>query len=115
MVQIINNNQPQLSLQQATWNKPQSATTNHRPGKPDTLSQHATTKPDKLSQCAKCRKAIPPCTTKDTVYKGLLEPRAVDKQWTRGRQKQETNCEDHTSRASTTTLQEARQGIRHEA
>ena len=49
-------------------------------GKPDKLSQHATGKPDKLSQCAKYRQTIPPCTTKDTVYKGLLEPRAVEDQ-----------------------------------
>ena len=32
----------------------------------------------------KVQKAIPACIAKDTVYKGLLEAKTVDKQWTSG-------------------------------
>ena len=37
---IINNDQSQPVLQQIPLNKHKSATANHRPGKPATLSQH---------------------------------------------------------------------------
>ena len=46
------NHQSQPSLQHTPLDKWQSATANHMPGKPDTLSQHASAKPDKLSQHA---------------------------------------------------------------
>ena len=78
MVQIINNNQSWASLQQTPLNGHQLATANHRP---DTLSQHASVKLDMLFQHAKCRQAIPTCTEKVTVYKGLQEPGTVDKLW----------------------------------
>ena len=68
-------------------------------------------KPDKLSQHAKCRQATPACTTKDTVYKGLLEPRVVDKQWT-SKNNKTTNKLWESAEPNTTTLQDARQGIR---
>ena len=50
-----------------TLGKHQSATANHRLGKPDMLSKHAHVKPDKLSQHAEHRQAIPACIAKDTV------------------------------------------------
>ena len=56
-------------------------TANHRPGKPDTLSQHASVKLDMLSQFAKHRQAIPACIAKVIVYKELQESRTVDKLW----------------------------------
>ena len=59
MVQIINNNQSQPSLQQTPLCKHQLGIANHRPGKPYTLSQHASVKSDILSQHAKCTQAIP--------------------------------------------------------
>ena len=83
---VIISNQLQPSLQLKHSNKHQSATANHRPGKPDTLFQHAKAKSDKLSQHARCRQAIPVCIAKVIVYKGLQEPRTVDKQ------KQWNNC-----------------------
>ena len=52
VVQIINNHQSWPILQQTPLNKHHLATANHRPGKPDTLSQHASVKPDTLSQYA---------------------------------------------------------------
>ena len=61
--------------------KYQSEKANHRPGKPDILSQHASVKLDMLSQHAACRQAIPACIAKVIVYKGLQEPRTVDKLW----------------------------------
>ena len=67
MVQIINNNQSQPSLQWAPLNKHQPATANHMPGKPDKLSQHVSVKPDKLFQHAKHRQAIPACIAKVIV------------------------------------------------
>ena len=48
---------------------------NHRPGKLDTLSQHAIEnnhrlgKLDMLSQHTQCRQAIPACTAKSKLYK----------------------------------------------
>ena len=81
---IINNHQSQPSLQQTPFGKHLPETANHRLGKPDTLSQHASVKPDKLSKQAKCRQAIPACIVKGAIYEGLLEPRTVDKQWTNG-------------------------------
>ena len=80
MVQIINNHQSWPSLQQTPLNKHQTATANQKPEKPDTLSQHASAKPDMLSQHAKCRQAIPACTAKVIVYKGLQKLITVDKQ-----------------------------------
>ena len=47
---IIISNQSQPSLQWIHLNKHQSAIANHRPGKPDMLSQHAKAKSDQLSQ-----------------------------------------------------------------
>ena len=44
-----------------TLKKHQSETVNHRQGKPDTLSQHASVKPDKLSRHAKHRQVISVC------------------------------------------------------
>ena len=70
--------------------KHQSRIANHRPGKPDMLSQHASSKLDMLSLHAKCRQAIPACITKVIVYKGLQEPRTVDKLW----ESVELNTED---------------------
>ena len=67
MVQTINNHQSQPSLQQTPLNKHQSEMANHRPGKPDKLSQHASIKPHKLSQHAKCRQTVPTYIAKDTV------------------------------------------------
>ena len=58
-------------LQQTPLGKHQSEIANHRPGKPDMLSQHTSTKLDMLSQHAKCRQAIPACIAEVTVYKGL--------------------------------------------
>ena len=49
---IIISNQSQPSLQWIPLNKHQLATANHRPGKPDMLSQHAKAKSNKLSQHA---------------------------------------------------------------
>ena len=69
-------------LQQKPLGKHQSEIVIHKPGKPHTLSQHASAKLDMLSQNAKCRQAIPACIAKVTVYKGLQEPRTVDKWWT---------------------------------
>ena len=77
---IIISNQSQPSLQWIPLNKHKSATANHRPGRPDTLSQHAKEKSDKLYQHAKCRQAIPTCIAKVTVYKGMQKPRTVGKQ-----------------------------------
>ena len=54
---------------------------NHRPGKLDMLTQHASMKLDMLSQQAKCRQAIPAHIANSIVYNGLLEPRTVDKPW----------------------------------
>ena len=77
---IINGCQPWPSLQGIHHNKHQSTTANHRPGKPDTVYQHArqsqTGHPnmqgaDKLSQHA---------YPKFIVYKGLQKARTVDKQ-----------------------------------
>ena len=67
MVQIINNHQSWPSLQQTPLGKHQSATANHRSGKPDTLSQHASVKLDKLPQHAQHRQAIPAYTVKYPV------------------------------------------------
>ena len=78
---IINNNQSWPSLQQTSLNWHKSAAANHRPGKPDTISQHASVKLDTLSQHAKCIQAILACLAKIIVYKGLEEPRTVDKLW----------------------------------
>ena len=89
--------------------KHQSEIANHRPGKPDTLSRCASVKPDMLSQHAKHRQAIPKCIAKVIVYKGLKSP----EQWKScGSQK---NPIWRISRVNTATLQEAGQGIRHEA
>ena len=60
--------------------KHQSEIATYRPGKPDTLSQHAKAKSDMLSQHAECRQTIPTCVAKVIVYKGLQEPQTVDKQ-----------------------------------
>ena len=100
-MQTINNNQSQQSLQLAPLNKHQSVTANHMSGKPDKLSWHATMKPDKLCQFSKCRQAIPAFTTKGTVYKGMLEPRTVDKQWISSgqavnKQEQQSQCYNTT-------------------
>ena len=84
MVQIINNHQSWPGLQQTPLGKHQSEIANHRPGKTDTASQHASAKPDMLSQHAKCRQAIQACIAKDNVYKGLQEPKSVDKPWESG-------------------------------
>ena len=81
MVQVINNNQSQPSLQQTPLDKHQSEIANHRPGKPDMLPLHASVKLDMLSQHAKCREAIPAYIAKFIVYKGLLEARTADKLW----------------------------------
>ena len=62
-------------------NKQQAATANHRPGKPDMLSQYAKAKSDRISQHAKCRLAIPTCITKVILYKGLQEPKTVNRLW----------------------------------
>ena len=80
-MQITNNNQSRPSLQQTPMGKHQSGIVNHRPGKPDMLSQYASAKLDMLSQHAKCRKAIPYFIANVIVYKGLQEPRAADKLW----------------------------------
>ena len=72
------NHQSWPSLQQTPLGKHQSATANHRPGKSDTLSKHASAKPDKLSQHANYRQDIPACIAKDTVKKGLQEPRTAE-------------------------------------
>ena len=61
------------------WVSSQSEIANHQPGKPDTVSKHASANLDMLSQHAKCRQAIPACIAKVTVYKGLQEPKTVDK------------------------------------
>ena len=53
MVQIINNNQSRPSLQQTPLGKHQSEITNHRPEKPDMLSQYESEKLDMVSQHAK--------------------------------------------------------------
>ena len=45
------------------------------------LSQLASAKLDMLSQHANHKQAIPACIAKVTVYKGLQEPRTVDKLW----------------------------------
>ena len=89
-VQIINNYQSQSSLQQTLLGKHQSEVANHRPGKPNTLSQHASTKLDMLSQHVKHRQAIPICIAKVIVYKGLQEPRTADKLM----ESEEPNTED---------------------
>ena len=90
MVQIINNNQSQPSLQQTPLNGHQLATANHRPGRPDTLSQHAKAKSDMPSQHAKHRQAIPACIAKVIVYKAMQETRTADKLW----KSEEPNTED---------------------
>ena len=86
--------------------KYQSETANHGPGKPDKLSQHASTKLDMLSQHA----------WQKTLYKravraqnsGIPETARIAL-GVRGAQYKKIN------RVITTTLHEARQGIRHEA
>ena len=72
MVQIINSHQSWPGLQQTPLGKHQSEIANHRLGKPDMLSQHSN---------AKCRQSIPACIAKVIVYRGLKEPRTVDKLW----------------------------------
>ena len=78
MVQIINS-QSWPGLQQIPFSKDQSGIANYRPGKPDTLSQHASAKLDMLSQHTKCRQATPACIAEVIVHKGLKEPRTVGK------------------------------------
>ena len=78
-VQIINSRQSRPSLQQMPLGRHQSEIANHRPGKPDMLSQHASAKLHMLSQHAKCRQAIPTCITIVSVYKGLQKPTTTDK------------------------------------
>ena len=68
-------------MQQTPLGKHQSEIANHRPGKPDTLSQHASAKLDMLTWDAKHRQAIPACIAKVIVYKELQEPRTADKLW----------------------------------
>ena len=77
---IIISNQSWPCLQWIPLKKHQLITANHRPGKPDMLSQYAKAKSDKPYHHAKCRQAIPTCIAKVIVYKGLQEPRTVDKQ-----------------------------------
>ena len=121
MVQIINNHKSWPSLQQAPLNKHQSATANYRPGKPDILSKHASLKPDKLSQHAKHRQAIPACKAQ-TSYpsmhnrshcikgaaraqnSGMVETAKIAVGVRRAQYRK-------ISRASTVTLEEARQGM----
>ena len=73
------------------------------------LSQHVSAKRDMLSQDAKYRQVIPAHIAKVIIYKGLLEPRTADKLL------EGVKPDQRISRANTTTLQETRQGIRHEA
>ena len=61
MVQIINSCQSWPTLQWLPSSKHQLATANNRPGKADTLSQHAKAKSDDPSHNARCRQAIPTC------------------------------------------------------
>ena len=75
MVQIINSHQSWPSLQQTPLDKYQSTTANHRQRKPDMLSQDTSANPDYLCKHVKLGQAIPTCIAKDTVYKGLQEPR----------------------------------------
>ena len=67
VVQIINIHQSWPCLQQTPLNKHQSATANHRPGRPDMLSQHA-----------KCRQAILVCIAKVIVCKGLQDAKTAE-------------------------------------
>ena len=59
MVQIIIIHQLWPGIQQTHLAKHQSETANHRPGKPDMLSQHASAKLDMLFQHAKVQTSYP--------------------------------------------------------
>ena len=69
MVQIINNHQTWPSLQQTPFNKCQSETANHRPGKPDKLSQHASAKTQAIIAC-KVQTSYPSTHSKGHCIKG---------------------------------------------
>ena len=77
---MINICQSWPGLQQTPLGKHQSEIANHRPEKPDMLSQHVKAESDKLSQHAECRQAIPTYIAKVIIYKGLQEPKTPDKQ-----------------------------------
>ena len=74
VVQILSSCQSWPSLQQSPLGKNQSEIANHRPGKPDMPSQHASVKLDMLSWRAKHRQATPTCIAKVIYIRGCKSP-----------------------------------------